>query len=67
MEGLRQIMVETVGGKISGAVAKKLSNGDEIVEKLLDKGVEKSLGSGSINLIRSAEVIFLLWIGENMQ
>ncbi len=41
MVGLRQIMVEAVGGKISGAIAKKLSNGDAIAEKLLDKGIGK--------------------------
>ncbi len=42
MEGLRQIMIEAVGGKISGAVAKKLSNGDAIAEKLLEKAAGKT-------------------------
>ncbi len=47
IEGLNQIMVEAVGGKISGAVAKKLSNGDAIAEKMLEEGVEKIISSGS--------------------
>ena len=42
MEGLRQIMVEAVGGKISEAVAKKLSNGDEIAEKIYEKAIEQT-------------------------
>ena len=41
-EGLRQIMVEAVSGKISEAVAKKLSNGNAIAEKLLEKGIGKA-------------------------
>ncbi len=34
-------MVEAVGGKISGAIAKKLSNGDEIAEKMLEKSLSE--------------------------
>ncbi len=42
MEGLRQVGVEVVGGKISGAVAKKLSNGDAIAEKIYEKAIEQT-------------------------
>ncbi len=42
MEGLRQVGVEVVGGKISGAIAKKLSNGDAIAEKMLEKVISKT-------------------------
>ncbi len=42
MVGLKQIMIEAVSGKISGSIAKKLSNDDAIAEKILDKSLEKA-------------------------
>ncbi len=42
MVGLRQIMIEAVSGKISGSIAKKLSNDDAIAEKIYEKAIEQT-------------------------